>query len=342
MNDVWGWWKTAVRAKAEGGAFPAINETTPQAGFYFRKASRQGGRIPVCIYRDSDGDIVARQGCKAEHRVVPAGEVWTWVAENVVTREAYVHAWEKAVWEDGSPTVAPGLPAGSNLPVDPFERLKAEVDDKLESAAVWIKAHPKVESKVDCDYAANLNRELLALHKQADKLHEAEKAPHLEKCREIDAKFKFRPTVKATADSLKRLFEAFMVAEDRRLRAEAELRHQEELARVAAARARIEAEQVKLRENDPIAFFTSPQPEAPVAPEKPVVKVQAGGGVGSARGLKTVWEPEISDYAAALAYYANHAKVREAVESLIKAEVKIHKGETKVPGVKVIERRVAA
>lgn len=344
MTDIWGWYKAAIKAKNEGKPLPAIEEGNPQAGFYYRRASKQGGRIPVCIYPDGDGKIVARLGVRADHRVVPASDEWTWCAENVTPRDDYVFAWEQGKWADGTPTKAPALPHGSNLPVDPFERLKAEVDDKMESATAWLKAHPKVESQVDCDYAANLNRELLALHKQADKLHETEKEPHLAAGRAVDEKFRFRAQVKASADSLKRAFEAYMVAEDRRRRAEAEKKHQEEMAKVQAERDRIAAERAKKLADDPVAAMTDPEPELPMEPPKPVVKVQAGGGVGSARGLKTVWEPRIDDWKAAAAQFVaqDDPDIRAAVEKKIKALARLNKEATKIDGVTMVQDRRAA
>ncbi|MBZ4283725.1 hypothetical protein LAJ55_13000, partial [Streptococcus pneumoniae] len=50
-------------------------------------------------------------------------------------------------------------------------------------------------------------------------------------------------------------------------------------------RARIAAEQEKLRRDDPIAAITSPAPEMPELPKGPAeVKVSIGGGFGRASG----------------------------------------------------------
>lgn len=344
MASEWDWYKAAIKAQQEGKPLPPVSEGHPQTGFYWAKASKDGGRIPVCIYTDGSGEKVARSGTRDEHLIADAINRWTWVASNPVPRDSYVFSWENGKWPDGTPTKAPsGAPSDHNLPSDPFQAVSEQAADKIASAQAWLKAHPTVKTQVECDYAANLNRELLALKKQADGLHGAEKAPILEAERKIEEKFRFRASLKSTADALKNVFELFMKAEDRRKREEAQRKHQEEIAAAEAERERIAAERAKHIENDPVSALTSPEPEMPALPFAPApVKTQAGGGIGSARGLKTVWVPIIKDHAAVLAHFANHPDIIAVVDKIVRAEARVHKQATSIPGVEMLEDKKVA
>jgi hypothetical protein len=134
-----------------------------------------------------------------------------------------------------------------------------------------------------------------------------------------------------------------MRAEEAKARAEADRKHREAVATAVAERERIESERAKLRRDDPIAAFTSDEPELPDVPTAPEpVKINVGGGVGRAAGLKSEWHPEIVDYEATVNHYRNHPDVRAAVEKIVSRTTKTDKSETKIPGVKVTEVRKAA
>lgn len=342
MADIFDWYKAAIKAKNAGQPLPAVDANSPQGGFFFQKASRDGGRIPVRIQRDKSGDLVAITGTKDEHRIEDAANKWTWVCKNPIDRDAYVYVWEHGKWPDGAPITAPA-PIGDNRPSDPAQAIAEEAADKIASAEKWLAEHPIIKTQQESDYAANLNRELLGINKQADALHKAEKEPILEAGRVVDEKFRFRATVKTVADRLRSAFEKFMKAEDERRRAEAQKEFERKRAEAEAERKRIEAERAKKLEDDPVAALTEDEPELPIVPAAPeTVKIQSGGGVGAARGLKTVWVPLITDYAATLAHYSNHPEVKAAVEKIVKAEARVHKQATKIPGVEMQEdRRVA-
>lgn len=343
MSDQWAWYKAAIAAKNSGKDLPPVSDGKPEVGFYYAKASRAGGRIPVRIAVDKNGDIVAVTGVKAEYRIEDAAGKWSWVAGNPIERDSYVHAWEQGVWPDGTPTTAPAAGVGDNRPSDPAQAVAEEAADKIASAEKWLAAHPVIKTQQESDFAANLNRELLGLHKQATALHTTEKAPILEAERAVDEKFRFRVAVKTVADKLKVAFEKFMKEEDARKRAEAQKKFEAERAKAEAERKRIEAEREKLRRDDPIAALTSDEPEMPMLPLAPEpVKIQSGGGIGAARGLKTVWVPVIVDHEAALKHYANHPEIKAAVEKLVKAEARVHKQATSIPGVQMQEDRKVA
>lgn len=344
--DDWTWYRAAIAAKNAGKPLPPVSDGAPQFGFFYAKASKAGGRVPVCIFRDSNGDLVARSGTKEQHRIEDAGRRWTWVASSPCERDEYVFAWTNGKWPDGTPTTAIDAPPamGDNLPSDPFERLMAEIDDKMaEAKALLTRLEGKPADKTAADTARNIQAALLTHGRTADGMHKAEKQPWIDGGKVVDDKFRFRDAVKDVAGRLRTVFENWMRAEEAKARAEAERKFQAERAAAEAERQRIEAERARKLADDPVAALTEAAPELPPIPTAPEpVKVNAGGGVGRAAGLKDVYLWEVVDYEATVHHYRNNGKIREAIEKLVAGDVKLHKADTKIPGVLVKKDRRAA
>lgn len=328
--DVWAWWRSAV-----AGKLLPIKESEPRPGFYKHRSGD-----PVAFWFDkSDGSL----RCKRAGKTVPGHgdqmSLWVSVAKSAVPHEAWKFAEANGRWES-EPEASPVL---SNLPADPFEALRAELADKMASAEKWLREHPEAKNKTECDYAKNLQSELLALEKKADDMFKAEKQPHLDASREVDKRFKFREGIAPVAKTLRGIFGRFMAAEEERQNAAARAKYEAERRAAEKARAEVEAQRAKQMRDDPIAALTSPEPELPELPMGPEpVKIKAGGAVGRAAGLKTEWMPEVTDYKAALEHFADHDEVKSAVWKLIKAATRAGKGSTKIPGVTIKETRVAA
>lgn len=340
MADQWAWYKLALAGKA-----PPMHDGRVESGFYWTKASKNGGRLPIGIWRPADNEFVCRVGTIATARVMSENEVaqkWPFICSNPVSRDDYLVAFKTGAWPDGTPAVAPTT-SNSNLPTDPFERLQAEVADKMASAEAWLKSHAVAKTKTDADMARNLQAELLALNKQADAMHKAEKAPILAAGEAIETKFSFRKAVKSVGERLRDVFSAFAVAEEARQKAEAQKRFEAERRAAEAARREAEAARAKKMDDDPIAALTDPEPELPMVPVAPeAVKVQVGGGIGRAAGLKSIWHGDVTDWDACIKHFAEAPDVREAVQKLVNAQVRSTKGATKIPGVTIREERKAA
>ena len=342
MVDQWTWYRAAI-----AGEKPDVSADQVQSGFFFTKASKAGGRVPVAIWRTADGAFKCRVGTVASPRMINEAEAakkWVYVADNVSTRAAYLSAYETGTWPCGTPTAAPDVArAGSNLPTDPFERLQAEIADKMASAEAWMKAHPEAKTKTEADYATNLQRELNALMKQADEMHGAEKAPLLAATRAVDERFRFRDKIKGVGATLKSIFERFMVAQEHIARKAAQTKFEVEKRAAEIARAEAEKQFKKRLSDDPISALTEQapdMPDIPIAPEP--VKIQSGGGIGRAAGLKSVWVPVFTDRKACLAHYAEHPDVWAAIDKLARAETKLNKDATRIPGIEPKEERRAA
>lgn len=324
MTDVFQNWRDRLAGKDV-----PIHANHPQPGYYKIRDGRGGPWKPCAIwYRDNE--LVCRVGNETRDPLV----TWSFAAGYPIAKDVAKFAFENGHFQDEpAPTVR------SNMPADPFEALLAEIEDKSAQAEELLAKD--VKSQTECDLFRNVQAQLLALNKRADTMHKEEKAPLLEKTRAVDERFRFREKVADIASRLRSRFEAFLRAEERRQREEAERKHREEMARVEAERKRLEAERAKQKEDDPVAFHTSPEPELPEMPAAPEpVKVQAGGGFGRKAGLKSVWVATLADMDAALAHYKDNAKVRDLIQKLADADVRA--GKRSLPGFTVNEERKAA
>ena len=67
-----------------------------------------------------------------------------------------------------------------------------------------------------------------------------------------------------------------------------------------------------------------------------------GGGVGRKAGLKTVYIGRILDWPKVLHHLSGHQQVRDLLQRLVDADVRLNKTQCTIPGVEVLEERVAA
>jgi hypothetical protein len=322
-------WRVAL----QGGRQP-VHEAKPQCGFYKRRLIKDGEWLPIAFWRNKDDQIV----CCFEGKLVDPFEHWTFAAKYPVHEASYRHYVRNGHWPDDvaqSPR--------SNMPSDPFEALKLEVQDKLEQAQNWLETAPKVPTERDADMARNMQAALLQLNKRADTMHKIEKQPHLDASRAVDTKFVFRKVVATVADSLRDVFTAFMRAEEAKQRAAAQKKFEEDLRTAEEARKAAEEERKVLERDDPaLALISQPEPlpELPAQPE--AVKIQVGGGFGRKAGLKTVYIGKVLDWQKVLHHFSGHQQVRDLLQKLVDADVRLNKTQCTIPGVEVLEERVAA
>lgn len=319
--------------RALAGEKQSVQENALQPGYYKRRMHRDAPWLPVAFWRDREGKYVkaGEIACGFQGKIADPIDHWTSAAKHPVSEEDYRFCVANGYWPTDPP---PPAAAGSNMPSDPFERLKVEVDDKLELAQRFLNdAGAAITDKRNCDIAANLASALLKLNGEADDLFEEEKKPILDAGRAVDAKFKFRVAVAEAVRKLKDMAGAFMAAEERRIEAEAKAARETEAARIAA-------ERKELEDQDPALAHVTPQEELPLAAPKP--KVQAGGGVGPKLGLKSVWTGTVTDYDKALAHFKDHPQVRALIADLVQGVARATKGTVEIPGVEIKEERRAA
>lgn len=346
QHDQWAWWKTAL--DCFGSAKPIQDDGTVRSGFFWTKAARDGGRIPVAIWTALDGTTKCRWGAKASAKMIDEKTLldrWPWVFPNPISREAYTTAYESGRWPDNAPVDSPTRTAGigDNLPTDP----KARLELALEAGSTWLREHPQAASQTEADYAINSQREIAAITKAADDAVKREVAPLLKQIDDIKERLALPAPLVDEAKAMQLKFRAFaehfMSAEEARQKDEQRQQFEARRAAAEAERKRVEAERRKLEQDDPIAAFTSPLPPMPELPLEPEpIKMQAGGGVGRKAGLRSEWVGDIDDYQKCLAHFSEHPDIVKALEGIVKKTVKAGKGTTQIPGVTVREKRVVA
>lgn len=102
QSDQYHWWREAL-----AGRVGEIYEDQPQPGYYWMRDGRGGPRLPVAIWRDSDGQMI----CRVASTVRAAAEIWTWVAKNPVSEAHARQAFADGTWPgdipQGSREIAP-------------------------------------------------------------------------------------------------------------------------------------------------------------------------------------------------------------------------------------------
>jgi hypothetical protein len=321
MSDEFQFWRDAVAGKPV-----EIHADSPRSGYYKMRDARSGAWLPVAIWTDRGSQV-----CRVAGELRDPLAVWTFCAGHPVPKEAAKHAFRHGRWPGDAPDIGHNSGALS---------LAQQITEYASMALAWLNK-TGVKDKTTADIAANYRAKLNKLKKEADDARTSEKAPHLAKAREVDEKWRVPiADAAAAAEELRAALTAFMVAEEKRLKAEAEAARKAEEERIAKERERIEADRAEKMRIDPIAAMTDPDPELPMAPvEVEPVKVQAGGQRGRKTGLRTVTVYEVTDYEAALSHVKNHPEVVAAVEKVAKAQAKTG---AVVPGVTASERKVAA
>lgn len=317
MKDAYTYWRDAC-----AGTFGPITADHPKPGRYRMRKGKDGPYLPVAIFVQ-DGVTKAAVG----KEFVDPLTIWTWCADKPVSEADYKHALATGQW--------PGDIGHNSGDLS----LKEEIEDRASTALEWL-ATNGIKTKIDADTAANYRAALLELKKRAETEHKAEKAPHLEAGKRVDAKFKpLIETADGAGATLRTELGKYLAKVEAEERAKADAARKAEADRVRAEMERQATERAALMAKDPIAALTTPMPELPVmqAPPEPV-KVQAGGQRGRVTGLKTVVSYVVTDHAKALAFFADSEDVRQLVASLA---TKASKAGVTVPGVERKEERVA-
>lgn len=300
MSDprYWAWWAD----KLAGVKVPA-SEGTPFAGFYrwVRKSTYGGTKwaIPVAYWPGEDGELHCREGDRdvTEER---GRDIWINVHNHPVAED-----WYREVAEEDQPEWRDGMyaspPPGDNKPIDApvdFDYLKSEIE-KYEGKAKLFLAGPPIAEQTEADKVSNLADELLGLWQLADKLRKAERQPHDEEIKAIQAKWSPLLLLAETYKNLKyKLLTPWQLAQKK-------AQEDEAMAAVAAG---------------------EPIPETPRRPR--------AGTRGRAMTLKSFKSAEIVDYELCLAHFKNNEAVRQVVQDLANKAVRVG---LEVPGAKLIE-----
>jgi hypothetical protein len=245
---------------------------------------------------------------------------------HAVTETAYREAYTLGHWPaDEPPPLAPPPRPGSNLPSDPFEQIKAELESEIELTEELLER--PIADQATADKLASWSRRVGQLAKRADEEHDLEKAPHLEAGKAVDEKWR---AVRGEARSLVDRLKAHVGIWLRKLKREAEEKERE--AREAARALREQAEQ----ERSPLEAAELEAEAAAIEQAAEPARIIAGRP-NLRVSLRTVRSARIVDYDKAVEALKFHREMKELVQRLADRAVKAG---VDVPGVGVIEEQV--
>ena len=289
--------RTNWERRLAGEVIPII-DGEPDYGFYrVRSRDRQNWEAVAYWYGD-DGIICS---LRANHPLSEqdANELWSFACKHPITYEVYRAVMAGEPWPDLHPSVTRDNQAP---PDNSFEALK----DRIEDIAREADKITDIPDQAAADSAADLKNKLGELQNAADRERAAEKKPHDDAAKEVQAKWK--PIIDVAEAAKRRIASVigkFLGAKEAASRA----------AREEAAKAGVELE---------------PQPRA---------SITKAGTRGRAVALRTVKDVAIADRAAVLAFFAEGQAMTEFLQS--QAEKAVRAG-VAVPGVTITERKVAA
>jgi hypothetical protein len=323
MSDLYATWRALL-----AGERAPLHESEPACGFYRLSRSKDDKTMVGVAIWAKDAEATEPPGhdgvyAMRDNRLVDVERVWPFCARYPVTEEAF-RAWETAgVWPDDHPVTAPAIGHNSG---DDIEVLR----DQIESASAGASDYAAIDSDEKQAKAQSLRARLLELGREADKQREAEKRPHLEAGKAVDAKF--QPLVKAAKTAADQIAKAMSAWETLKARRAAETqRKADEARRVAEEKARKAAEAGK-----PVpAPVLVPDPE-PV----PQPAMQVKGAYGRAASVRIVHVvTAITDAPALFAFLKDHPELKALMLTLAQRAVDKN---FSVPGVTVEERRKVA
>ena len=319
-TDPWAFWRLQL-----AGGKPEIKPGHPEQGFYRNRTRNNETRAleyeAVAIWYE--GETLNCQVIKADKRVVNF-IVWEMVDElfarccrSPITVEQFNMIDNGGAWPD---LIEPADIATADMPLD--AALAVDLETTKTRAAEWLKnIGGKIETQEHADKIANYATAFAALETKAEKQRKAEKEPHLEAGRAVDAKWKIvtdnasRGKVWAKAKA-----NEFATAEAAR-RVEAA---RVENARLQAKHAKaVEAQSIANEAllNRDIALAEMEVPAAPIAapayvePER--VKIGTSGKALSQRTYD-VWT--LTDVAAALRFLADRNTHSDAFTKAVQFE----------------------
>jgi hypothetical protein len=217
------------------GQFGPIHENDPQCGYYRMRWRRGGEWLPVAIFREEDGEVLAL--CKGEMK--DPFEVWTWCCRYPVDYEVYrAVAEEGKPWPEDSfiseladpaakgsyptvvnPSSAPLATIGHNSSgITEAEGLLEEIEALNYLSSNWLEEIGTVYSQSDADRAANYAERFGMLETKAEALRTTAKRPILEEGRRIDAEWK--PVIAKASDNkakMKKALEPYLLSERERI-----------------------------------------------------------------------------------------------------------------------------
>lgn len=329
MND-WGKWEAALAdpRKIGTGAL-TIHPGEPWTGF-FRVRRKDGDWDPVQFWQGADGAWYAVRNNRPVDRD-HVEDLFLRAVKEPVSEAAYDRAIAGNGWEDQPERPPAGIGHNSGE-TDPFEALRIEWAGERELAFEFLKK--PIETKADADKASIWAHRLKDIAKRADKLHAAEKAPHLTKAKRVDNKW--RELRDEPAGLSKRLKQHQL----------AWLQEQERIERERQRKAAAEAERLRHEAAEALVNAGTPEQRAE-AGEKLAAAKEAereaeqfqrpqAGRTHEKTSLRTYRKGQITDLDAFLAAVKDEHEIQEACQRLAN---RFALQQRPVAGMEIIEER---
>jgi hypothetical protein len=215
-----------------------IQRGHPQLGCYRDKFRA------VYIYRDDAGAL----GCRVTAGYAPRhddeiDELFGFVCRKPIPYELYETIRDGGKWPEDVEAPAERGMGDNSKNLAPHEALSADISNLADAARDWLKSiGGKITTQEQADKAANYATEFGKLEKRGQDKHKAEKAPHLEAGRAVDAAWK--PVIDLADQKkrfMKKAFETWAVEEQRKRSEEAARLRAEQERQAAEARAAAKA-----------------------------------------------------------------------------------------------------
>ena len=330
MTDEYKWWRDAL-----AGAAPEAILNEPQCGFY--AIGKGANRQPAAIFLD-EGHLSAVKDF-AEVPVDPH-DIWSKCYNHPISDQKYWQAVEETKWADTDGLVdqpADAGPAtggeveiptvGHNQPPEEIDP-RDEIEEKIKAAiGIVNETIPKdgIRDEETANKVANGRDRLRELWQKADATRKAEKKPHDEAAKAVQARWSpVLELAKAGGETAAAAATGYLTwrrKEDARIAAEAEAERQKlEAERAAKEAARLAAEEAAKEKGEPPPP-PEPEPEPIPEPAPPPAKARIGGALSGRRSslrVKRRWAV-IDDYDALLAVIKNHTEIKAAAQSVADA-----------------------
>lgn len=233
---------------------------------------------------------------------------------------------------------------GHNSMLD-LPNLMHEAQELAKVVDVWSAQVPEIETADQAGHARDLLAKLTARGKEAEDARKAEKQPHLEAARDVDARYEpLKALLSACAAPVKRLLEGWLRRERERQELEAAAARLE-AQRLAdeAAKAAEQAKSVAASATAQVAMQRAEEAAAS-ARKAESVKTQVASAVGGARAaaLRRTWFAKLVSVPLACRRYGSHPDVVVVLERLASADVRAANGKISIPGFEVQYRESVA
>lgn len=227
------------------------------------------------------------------------------------------------------------MPLSNNAPKDAEEYL-AELERLVPICAQWAQGVVNANTAGD---ARDLIAKIDTIAKSAEKDRKAIKEPYLEQGRKIDTAFKpVAERAESLMKPLKAMLSAFLAAEEKRKRDEAEAARKEAEAKARAADALKDDAFV----GEHVAQMAK-EAEQRAAQAQRLADHNAVKGADDSRalGLRTYRKAKIVNAGMLVGYFANNPEVLAVCEKLANAAIRAGVGDN-IPGIEIIEEKRVA